>query len=88
MLKISGCASPESAEAWVLEGRLVGPWTDELSRITSERCPRELDLAAVTFADRAGLTLLRQLARRGVTLSRPSPFLAAMLAWDDPPSTS
>lgn len=76
------------AETIVLEGRLVGPWTDELRRITANRCPPALDLAALSFADREGLSLLRQLSRQGVPLLRPSPFLAAMLAWDDGPVRS
>jgi hypothetical protein len=55
-----------------LEGKLLGPWVDELSRACEEshsppNCLR-LDLAAVTFTDSAGLKLPDDLDRRGATI--------------------
>jgi anti-anti-sigma regulatory factor len=66
-----------------LEGRVVGPWVEELRKLCEPLLADEtrltLDLAEVSFADENGLTLLASLNRRGVTLSRPSPFVAEQL---------
>ena len=62
-----------------LEGRLVGPWVAELKRACEPHLPERraisLDLADVTFADEAGLSLLLRLRTQGVTLMNCSPFL-------------
>jgi hypothetical protein len=50
-----------------LEGRVAGPWTDELGRVWLETAPRLaarkliLDLSNVTYADAGGTHLLGQI---------------------------
>ena len=49
-----------------LEGRIAGPWAEELNRVWVEKAPvlgsRKLsvDLSEVTYADEAGKTVLRE----------------------------
>jgi hypothetical protein len=63
-----------------VEGRLVGPWVEEL-RAACERHPtRVLDLRGLQTADDEGLLLLRRLAGEGTTLLHLSGYLAALLA--------
>lgn len=70
----------------VLEGRVVGPWVDEL-REACESVLRQgahltVDLAGVAFVDREGLALLERLRRREIALSNCSAFVAEQLrAW-------
>ncbi len=66
-----------------LEGKLLGPWIDELRRTCEEPqtppgCLR-LDLAAVTFIDSAGVKLLDDLIQRGATIVGCSGFIADLL---------
>jgi ABC-type transporter Mla MlaB component len=66
-----------------LEGKLLGPWVMELARSCNEllHAPGSvrLDLSAVTFADEAGVALLRDLLGRGVTLAACSGLIAEFL---------
>ena len=56
-----------------LEGRLTGPWVEELKDCWEEARKREQEvrvaLKAVTFIDGAGKTLLRLMHRHGVKLA-------------------
>jgi hypothetical protein len=66
-----------------LEGKILGPWVDELSRACEEHgtkphCLR-LNLAAVSFVDPIGVELLDDLTRKGVTLVGCSDFIADLL---------
>jgi hypothetical protein len=90
MLKIErvdgGTSSSHSIPTLKLEGKLVGPWVDELSRaceglqtLPSGLC---LNLAAVTFIDLAGLNLLGDLIRRGATISECTGFVDELLSRD------
>ena len=87
MLKIArvdGETSPSgSIPTLQLEGKLVGPWVDELSRACEElRTPPSslrLNLAAVTFIDPAGIGLLSELIRRGATITGCSGFIEELL---------
>ena len=78
MLKISE-PSPNHIVTLKLEGRLIGPWVAELKNACEHhlaaRKPVSLDVADVSFADRAGLALLLHLRARGVKLLNCSPFL-------------
>jgi hypothetical protein len=72
-----------------LEGRLIGPWVDELRRSCAEAGATAsrvaLDLAHLSFADRDGVRLLQALGERGVALLNCSPFVAEQLkAWVEP----
>jgi hypothetical protein len=78
MLRITRAAGP----VLKLEGRLVGPWVDELGRACGAVVPPArlcLDLTAVTFADEAGARLLRELRQRGAVLTGCSGYVAVLL---------
>jgi anti-anti-sigma regulatory factor len=66
-----------------LEGKLLGPWVDELNRACEElQVPPSglcLNLSAVTFIDSAGVKLLGDLIRRGARISECSGFIAELL---------
>ena len=66
-----------------LEGKILGPWVDELGRACEvsglpQYCLR-LDLAAVTFVDSIGLKLLDDLLRQGATIVGCSDFISDLL---------
>ena len=83
MLKIETVRNGRGTVTLVLEGRLIGPWVNELrlacARARSGRTKVVLDLTGVTFADRAGVALLRDLADHDTPLSNSSPFVAEQL---------
>jgi hypothetical protein len=62
----------EGALSLVVEGRLVGPWVEELRKVSSEHVglptPLILDLSGLTAMDDAGHALLDGLRQRGATL--------------------
>jgi ABC-type transporter Mla MlaB component len=66
-----------------LEGKLLGPWVDELNRTCEEFEIRPgclcLNLAAVTFVDAAGIQLLNGLIQRGATIAERSAFIEEVL---------
>ena len=62
-----------------LEGRMVGPWVDEV-RLTCEPFLTNghalvLDFSRVSFVDRAGVALCRRLKRGHAALQHCSPFV-------------
>lgn len=74
MLKITSQLDPAREDmSLVLEGRLAGPWVEELRTYcrrvlgTQQRCTM-IDLTGVTFVDTEGKTLLAQLWQQGVEL--------------------
>jgi ABC-type transporter Mla MlaB component len=83
MLKIAHLQKTPGHQTLRLEGRVVGPWVEELRR----SCERFLeagdtvtiDLADVSFLDREGVVLVRALADRQVSLLNSSPFVAEQL---------
>src|SRR5262249_30904370 len=83
MLRISQAQGHDSIWTLRLEGKLVGPWVTELARSGNELpCPPNrlrLDLSAVTFVDRLGVALLRDLLARGATLDACSGLVAELL---------
>jgi hypothetical protein len=88
MLKIARvdgemCPS-DSISTLKLEGKLIGPWVDELSRACEELVTPpsvlHLNLAGVTFIDPAGINLLDDLIRRGATISECSGFVDELLS--------
>ena len=81
MLRISHVTGDHSTSTLKVEGKIVGPWVDELSRACAEDSPKRLslDLSQVTFVDAAGVEMLRQLLQRGVTLAASSGLVAALL---------
>jgi len=73
MLKITITETP-TEKRWILQGRLVGPWVDEL-RTAWKKMHRSQDVRAcivdlnnVTFIDKFGERLLRAISRKGAQL--------------------
>jgi ABC-type transporter Mla MlaB component len=80
MLRISVEKFSELNEILYLEGHLVGPWVQEL-RLSCDHALHEskrltLDLSAVSFVDRDGIALLRELKACDVAISNCSAFVA------------
>lgn len=80
MLRIT-TQEDEQAIAITLEGRIAGPWVDEISRAWLETAPRinsrklSLDLRNVTYADALGKQALRHIhAESGAELIVSTPW--------------
>ena len=73
MLKITTLMNAEST-VLRLEGRLAGPWVQELERCwdstvgTTANRPLSVDLSAVTYVDSDGKDLLKKIHRQGAKL--------------------
>ena len=70
MLKITFKDTPESTKV-ILEGKLSGPWVEELERSWAEHSAQAsenviLDLSDVTYIDPEGKRLLARMAGKGV----------------------
>jgi ABC-type transporter Mla MlaB component len=84
MLRITVVESSKVAVTLRVEGRITGPWVEELRTACNvhsfpDDVHVSLELADVSFADSAGVALLRELLNRGVGLIRTTPFLAEQL---------
>ena len=83
MLKISIISDSEQAIEFQLEGKLVGPWVEELRKLSDEALSLQknvsLDLEKVWFVDSHGVTLLRDLAKRRVSQLNCSQFVSQQL---------
>jgi len=83
MLKISQANTAGRSVTLKLEGRVVGPWVDELRHICEtlliKRRALELDLAGVLYADASGVAALSSLKLRGVAVTNCSPFMEEQL---------
>lgn len=79
MLRISPVESGNHHVILRLEGRIAGPWVTELQKacelVLGEGRALDLNLAEVSFLDRAGVALLRSLETTGVGLAECSPFV-------------
>jgi hypothetical protein len=88
VLKITEIGRNDSGRTFKLEGKLLGPWVDELRNVCTQPLDRAeqvgLDLAAVTFVNAAGAKLLRELIRRGIIVTRCSAFVAELLHVEEP----
>ncbi len=80
MLKISVMGDSDQAIEFALEGKLVGPWVDELRRLSDEALGQNksvsLNLEKVWFVDARGAALLRDLAGRQVSQHNSSQFVS------------
>ncbi len=80
MLKISVMGDSDQAIEFALEGKLVGPWVDELRRLSHEALGQNklvsLNLERVWFVDARGAALLRDLAGRQVSQYNSSQFVS------------
>ncbi len=83
MLKISIISDSDQAVQFQLEGNLVGPWVEELRKLSDEALSQQknvsLDLEKVWFVDARGVTLLRDLAKRQVSELNCSQFVSQQL---------
>ena len=83
MLKISIISDSDQAIQFQLEGKLVGPWVEELQKLSYEALSHQkavsLDLQKVWFVDAHGIGLLRDLARRQVSQVNCSQFVSQQL---------
>ena len=83
MLKISIINDSDQAIELQLEGKLVGPWVEELRRLSDQALSLQknvsLDLAKVWFVDSRGVTLLHNLAKRQVSELNCSQFVSQQL---------
>ena len=83
MLKISVMSESREATSFHLEGKLVGPWVEELRRLSDAALARSeavsLDLEKVWFVDSQGIALLRDLAKQKVAQLNCSQFISQQL---------
>jgi anti-anti-sigma regulatory factor len=84
MLRVTVVESSRSAVTLRVEGRVAGASVDELRRTCDvhtvpDAVQLSLDLADVSFADGAGIVLLKELRSRGVGLIRINPFMVEQL---------
>lgn len=83
MLRISEIETTKSSVTLVLEGRMTGPWVREVRDFCQQLLGNgrhlNLNLAQLSFVDREGVNLLRNLTTRGVALTNYSPFIAERL---------
>jgi len=83
MLRINRVSDPNQAPTLKLEGKLLGPWVDELREACrSQAFPLDcirLDLSAITFVDTAGARLLEDLIRQGAQIIACSGYIAELL---------
>jgi anti-anti-sigma regulatory factor len=83
MVRISESGSSDGIQAIRLEGRVVGPCVTEVQtycqRILSQGLTLTIDMSEVSFLDRKGVGLFRELIAQQVRLLNCSPFLNELL---------
>jgi anti-anti-sigma regulatory factor len=84
LLKITVVESSSETVRLRVEGRLTGRWVEELRRTCdlqgrSDGIRLTLDLSDVSFADAAGIELLKELRIGQITLLNPSGLVAEQL---------
>lgn len=83
MLRISETSTSIDRVILLLEGQVGNHSTDivweTVEKVLAQGRQLILDLAGVTFADRSGIALLRELQQRQVALINGSPFLREQL---------
>jgi RNA polymerase sigma-70 factor (ECF subfamily) len=92
MLRINHVSDPGQTPTLKLEGKLLGPWVEELrDTCRSPAFPPDgirLDLSAVTFVDAAGAKLLGDLIRQGTQIIACSGYVAELLYGEQTMSTT
>jgi ABC-type transporter Mla MlaB component len=83
VLRISIIHRVDEGIQFQLEGRLIGPWVEELRRLSDQALSQQqvisLDLEKVWFIDPQGVELLRDLAKKRVTQVNCSSFVSQQL---------
>ena len=90
MLRITVVESSPRAITLRVEGRIAGPWVEELrtacnTHTSSNPVQLCLELEDVSFVDAAGVACLKQLEEQGVRFSRVSSFLTELFKNDSAP---
>ena len=84
MIRITHVSSLGAALVLKVEGKLLEPWVDELLQACtggpSGGRPIQLDLSALHFVDAAGASLLRDLIRQGIQVTKCSGYVAELLS--------
>jgi anti-anti-sigma regulatory factor len=84
MLKIT-VTNTATAERWILQGRLVAPWVNELKTswsrahraVRRRKCIVNLD--EVTFIDKRGERVLRSMSKQGAQLVASDVYIKQVL---------
>jgi hypothetical protein len=83
MLRLTRIAGRQPSQTIQLEGKLLGPWVDEVRQACAagqEPSSRiSLDLSALTFVDATGEGLLRDLIGRGLAVVACLGYVAELL---------
>lgn len=83
MLKIDVAEQAQTGVTVRLEGRMVGPWVEELQRACEPYLGNghalTLDFAGVSFIGREGVALCRDLRQRQARFTNCSPFVKELL---------
>jgi len=83
MLRLSRIAGMHPAQTIKLEGKLLGPWVDEVRQVcaggTDPAGRISLDLSDLTFVDAAGEGLLLDLIARGIEVVACTSYVAELL---------
>lgn len=84
MLKITSVQKGPDDLLLIVEGRVLGPWVEELEVAVTQALASAtgrvvIDIAAVSYVDADGLMLLQRLRAEGVALQAASPFVHQLL---------
>ena len=84
VLRIFQATAVDGSVVLRLEGKVCGPWADELRELSSKILQTPvarlvLDLAEVSFVDAHGLEVLRELSSRSVSFNNCSLLVAQQL---------
>lgn len=83
MLKIVSHESADKSITLKLEGRVIGPWVEEVKRLSEKILASGgnliFDLSEVSFVDREGIDLFRKLRDRRAMFLSSSVFVAEQL---------
>jgi len=86
MLRITRVESQTNGPTIKLEGKLLGPWTQEVRSACQAAAEvngrSRLDLSALTFVDAEGVKLLAELLAGGIELADCSHFVATLMHWE------
>ena len=87
MLRITVVESSANTITLRVEGRIAGPWLEELRRTCdahrgTDSARLHLELEDVGFVDVAGVAYLKELKEQGAGFIRVSPFLAELFKSD------
>ena len=84
MLRISVIKSSGETVTLHLDGQVTGRWAKLLKRMCEVQLKKDvritIELRNVSFADRDGIALLRNLTERQVKILNPLPFIAEQIS--------